>query len=65
MALTDFTLSNARPFYSSMGNPLGVKELRKQIRMSMNQGLVEKSWKFKFYIWKFVYCVLQVPQSIT
>ena len=25
MALVDFTLSNARQFYSSMGNPLGVK----------------------------------------
>ena len=27
MALIDFTLSNARQFYSSMGNPLGVKGL--------------------------------------
>ena len=27
MALIDFTLSNARQFYSSMGNPLGWKEL--------------------------------------
>ena len=27
MALIDFTLSNARRFYSSMGNPLGVKGL--------------------------------------
>ena len=25
--LTDFTLSNARRFYSSMGNPMGVKGL--------------------------------------
>ena len=25
MALIDFTLSNARPFYSSMGNPLDGK----------------------------------------
>ena len=27
MALTDFTLSNARRFYSSMGNPSGWKGL--------------------------------------
>ena len=27
MALIDFTLSNARRFYSSVGNPLGVKGL--------------------------------------
>ena len=29
MALIDFTLSNARRFYSSMGNPLGVRGLRR------------------------------------
>ena len=29
MALRDFTLSNARRFYSSMGNPLGLKGLSK------------------------------------
>ena len=29
MALIDFTLSNSRRFYSSMGNPLGVKGLRR------------------------------------
>ena len=28
MALIDFTLSNARQFYSSMGNPLGGKGLK-------------------------------------
>ena len=28
MALIDFTLSNARLFYSSTGNPLGLKGLR-------------------------------------
>ena len=33
MALVDFTLSNARRFYSSMGNPLGWKGL---IRMLMH-----------------------------
>ena len=27
MALVDFILSNARRFYSSMGNPLGLKGL--------------------------------------
>ena len=27
MALIDFALSNARRFYSSMGNPLGLKGL--------------------------------------
>ena len=31
MALIDFTLSNARRFYSSMGNPLGVKGLSEPI----------------------------------
>ena len=30
MALIDFTLSNARQFYSSMGNPLGSKGLIKR-----------------------------------
>ena len=30
MTLTDFTLSNARRFYSSMGTPLGVKGLNKR-----------------------------------
>ena len=29
VTLTDFTLSNARRFYSSMGNPTGVKGLNK------------------------------------
>ena len=28
MAVIDFTLSNARQFYSSVGNPLGWKGLR-------------------------------------
>ena len=28
MALIDFTLSNARRFYSSMGNPSGLKGLK-------------------------------------
>ena len=28
LALIDFTLSNARRFYSSMGNPLELKGLR-------------------------------------
>ena len=28
MALIDFTLSNARLFYSSMGNPSGLKGLK-------------------------------------
>ena len=36
MALMDFTLSNARRFYSSMGNPLGVKGLT--------------TWKAKNYV---------------
>ena len=33
MALIDFTLSNARQFYSSMGNPLGWKGLRGLMRL--------------------------------
>ena len=32
VTLIDFTLSNARRFYSSMGNPTGVKGLSKLIR---------------------------------
>ena len=36
MARIDFTLSNARRFYSSMGNPLGVKGLT--------------TWKAKYYV---------------
>ena len=32
MALIDFTLSNARRFYSSMGNPAAVEGLTKNIK---------------------------------
>ena len=35
MTLIDFTLSNARRFYSSMGNPLAVKGLTNQLLVSM------------------------------
>ena len=35
MALIDFTLSNARRFYSSMGNPLGLKGLKAFSRVFM------------------------------
>ena len=35
MTLIDFTLSNARRFYSSMGNPLAVKGLKNQLRNLM------------------------------
>ena len=34
MALIDFTLSNARRFYLSMGNPLGLKGLKQQAAAS-------------------------------
>ena len=34
MALIDFTLFNARRFYLSMGNPLGLKGLRKRYTIS-------------------------------
>ena len=37
MALIDFTLSNARRFYSSMGNPLGLKGLMN--KMHERQGI--------------------------
>ena len=40
MALIDFTLSNARRFYSSMGNPLGVKGLKKRGHLFLNNCLV-------------------------
>ena len=33
MTLTDFNLSNGRRFYSSMGNPLAVKGLKKKERL--------------------------------
>ena len=33
MTLIDFTLSNARRFYSSMGNPLAVKGLKGGIQL--------------------------------
>ena len=36
MALIDFTLSNARRFYSSMENPLGVKGLKKSMKLHQN-----------------------------
>ena len=36
MALIDFTLSNARRFYSSMGNPLGLKGLRQQLTLTQS-----------------------------
>ena len=36
MALIDFTLSNARRFYSSMGNPSGLKGL-----------ITEKQWAYR------------------
>ena len=46
MALIDFTLSNARRFYSSMGNPLGLKGLMCQ---------PERHWLSKqrvfFFLW--------------
>ena len=45
MALIDFTLSNARRFYSSMGNPLGVKGLTVVTAYRLNQlGLDNKMW---------------------
>ena len=42
MALIDFTLSNARRFYSSMGNPFGLKGL-KQISFSSEQHVLLSS----------------------
>ena len=36
MALIDFTLSNARRFYSSMGNPLGLKGLIAVLKSSFD-----------------------------
>ena len=42
MALIDFTLSNARRFYSSMGNPLGWKGLnRKKAAVARGEGAYE------------------------
>ena len=67
MALLDIILTPDNfTLQWTRGNLLGVKGLRKQIRMSNEaRACQEKSWKLKFYIWKFVYRVLQVPQSIT
>ena len=36
MTLIDFTLSNATRFYSSMGNTLAVKGLKRGVRNSLN-----------------------------
>ena len=47
MTFIDFTLSNARRFYSSMGNPLAVKGLRSiytHLSCSTNQELVEEAF---------------------
>ena len=41
MALIDFTLSNARRFYSSMGNLLGLKGL--MILMSKKSRILHRS----------------------
>ena len=41
MVLKDFTFSNARPFYLSMGNPSGVKGLR---ILRMDIGFVNITW---------------------
>ena len=40
MTPTDFTLSNARRFYSSMGNPSAVKGLNLRMDFFLDQGLV-------------------------
>ena len=37
MTLTDFTLSNAKLFYSSMGNPLAVKGLTQEQVKELNE----------------------------
>ena len=48
-ALTDFTLSNARRFYSSMGNPLDGKGLRKETpRMIVSQASPKSASKSIF-----------------
>ena len=43
MTLTDFPLSNARRFYSSMGNPLAVKGLRNVHRFIFEQKKEKKN----------------------
>ena len=53
MALVDFTLSNARRFYSSMGNPLGLKELNDL----MNPRPTEKFHNISCYLYSRKYCV--------
>ena len=54
MALMDFTLSNARRFYSSMGNPLGVKGLttwKANVPVNIiDASRVKKSVSFMFVI---------------
>ena len=40
MALIDFTLSNARRFYSSMGNPLGWKGLNERTTEASSQVII-------------------------
>ena len=49
MALIDFTLSNARRFYSSMGNPSGLKGLTLnilQVRYTINRKIPTLSYNY-------------------
>ena len=43
MALTNFTLSNARRFYSSMGNPLGWKGLIDTLSLRLFRATVKQT----------------------
>ena len=49
MALIDFTLSNARRFYSSMGNPSGLKGLKTTLSFLNAAGLDAELnlWEFE------------------
>ena len=58
MALTDFTLSNARRFYSSMGNPLGLKGLT--TRKAKNYVPVKKWQQLPGCVFPWSALVLQV-----
>ena len=52
MALIDFTLSNAKRFYSSMGNPLGWKGLimvNKLFNLIIRKGLIMVNIQFDYY----------------
>ena len=69
MTLRDFTLSNARRFYSSLGNPSDTEGLRRTIaaKLPIAQGMLgaeveeAKSWYFNNFA--FIFFVISASTS--